>query len=218
MPGEHMTIQAKICGIDSAEAMQAALDHGAAWVGLMFFPPSPRYVPPEQAAALSRQAKGRAGRVGVFVAPEDDLLRETLAAAPLDAIQLHGKEPPERVAAVKALTGLPVWKAVSIAEPSDVENARQYFAVADRLLFDAKPPKGSVLPGGNAVSFDWRLLAGTEWPLPWLLSGGLHAGNVAEAVRLTGAAAVDVSSGVESAPGRKDPARIRAFLDAVAAI
>jgi phosphoribosylanthranilate isomerase len=213
-----MTIQAKLCGLNTAEAVAAALDGGAAWVGLMFFPPSPRFVSLEQAAALSKQAEGKAGRVGVFVAPEDALLGETLAAVPLDVIQLHGKEPPERVAEVKARFGLPVWKAVSIAEPADVEKARQYFGAADRLLFDAKPPKGSKLPGGNAVSFDWTLLTGTEWPLPWLLSGGLHAGNVAEAVRLTGATAVDVSSGVESEPGVKDPARIRAFLDAVAAI
>ena len=213
-----MPIQTKICGINTAESMAAALDHGAAWVGLMFFPPSPRYVPMVQAAALATQAEDRAGRVGVFVAPDDDLLRQSLAQVPLDAIQLHGKEPPERVAAVKARFGLPVWKAVSIAEPADVDTARKYFGTADRLLFDAKPPKGSVLPGGNAVSFDWTLLSGTEWPLPWLLSGGLHAGNVADAVRLTGAQAVDVSSGVESAPGQKDPVRIRAFLDAVAAI
>ena len=167
---------------------------------------------------LSEQAAGRAERVGVFVNPDDTLLATTLAAVPLDVIQLHGKEPPARVAEIKAKFGLPVWKAVSIAEPADVENARRYFTTADRLLFDAKPPKGSVLPGGNAVTFDWTLLTGTAWPLPWLLSGGLHAGNVVEAVRLTGANAVDVSSGIESAPGQKDPARIRAFLDAVAAI
>ena len=198
--------------------MAAALDGGSAWVGLMFFPPSPRFVDLHQAAALAAQAEGKAERVGVFVAPDDQLLTETLAAVPLDVIQLHGKEEPARVAEVKALTGLPVWKAVSISEQADVARAAAYFDTADRLLFDAKPPKGSVLPGGNAVSFDWRLLTGTEWPLPWLLSGGLHAGNVAEAVRLTGARAVDVSSGVESAPGTKDPVRIRAFLDAAAAI
>jgi phosphoribosylanthranilate isomerase len=167
---------------------------------------------------LSIQAASRAERVGVFVSPDDNLLTETLAAVPLDVIQLHGKETPERVAEVKAKFGLPVWKAVSISEQTDVENAHQYFDSADRLLFDAKPPKGSPLPGGNAVAFDWTLLTGTKWPLPWLLSGGLHAGNLAEAVRLTGAKAVDVSSGVESAPGVKDAARIRAFLDAVAAI
>ena len=213
-----MTVQAKICGLNTAETMAAALDGGADWVGLMFFPPSPRYVNLALAKALSAQAAGRAQRVGVFVAPDNALLQETLATVPLDVIQLHGKEPPARVAAVKALTGLPVWKAVSISEQADVEHAAAYFETADRLLFDAKPPKGSVLPGGNAVSFDWRLLTGTEWPLPWLLSGGLQPGNLAEAVRLTGAAAVDVSSGVESAPGTKDPARIRAFLDAAAAI
>ena len=184
----------------------------------MFFPPSPRFVEMQQAAALATQSSGRAERVGVFVSPDDDLLDQTLAAVALDAIQLHGKEPPGRVAEVKARTGLPVWKAVSISDQSDVEKASQYFDTADRLLFDAKPPKDSVLPGGNAVSFDWTLLTGTEWPVPWLLSGGLHTGNVAAAVNLTRAAAVDVSSGVESAPGHKDPARIRAFLDAVAAI
>lgn len=213
-----MAVQAKICGLNTSEAMAAALDGGSAWVGLMFFPPSPRFVDLTQAAALAAQAKGRAERVGVFVAPDDALLTETLTAVPLDVIQLHGKETPARVAEVKALTGLPVWKAVSIAEQADVARAAAYFETADRLLFDAKPPKGSPLPGGNAVSFDWRLLTGTDWPLPWLLSGGLHPGNLVEAVRLTGAVAVDVSSGVESAPGQKDPARIRAFLDAVAAI
>ena len=213
-----MAIQAKICGLNTADTLAAALDGSADWVGLMFFPPSPRYVNLALAKALSAQAAGRAQRVGVFVAPDNALLQETLATVPLDVIQLHGKEPPARVAAVKALTGLPVWKAVSISEQADVEHAAAYFETADRLLFDAKPPKGSVLPGGNAVSFDWRLLTGTEWPLPWLLSDGLHPGNLAEAVRLTGAAAVDVSSGVESSPGTKDPARIRAFLDAAAAI
>jgi len=213
-----MPIQAKLCGLNTTEAVAEALDHGAAWIGLMFFPPSPRFVGLELAAMLSKQAAGRAERVGVFVNPDDALLTSTLAAVPLDVIQLHGKEPPARVAEVRAKFGLPVWKAVSIAEPADVENARQYFSIADRLLFDAKPPKGSPLPGGNAVSFDWTLLTDTKWPLPWLLSGGLHGGNVAEAVRRTGATAVDVSSGIESAPGQKDPARIRAFLDAVAAI
>jgi phosphoribosylanthranilate isomerase len=213
-----MPIQAKICGLNTPEAMAAALDGGTAMVGLMFFPPSPRFVDLTAAAALSSQAAGRAERVGVFVSPDDELLLATLANVPLDAIQLHGKEEPDRVSAVKALTGLPVIKAVSIAEPTDVVNAARYFESADRLLFDAKPPKGSVLPGGNAVSFDWRLLTGTAWPLPWLLSGGLHAGNVSEAVRLTSATMVDVSSGVESVPGQKDPARIRTFLDAVAAI
>ncbi len=213
-----MIIQAKLCGLNTSVAMMAALEGGSAWVGLMFFPPSSRFVDLAQATALSKQAEGKAGRVGVFVSPDDALLTETLAAVPLDIIQLHGKETPERVAEVKTKFGLPVWKAVSISEQADVENAREYFETADRLLFDAKPPKGSPLPGGNAVSFDWTLLTGTEWPLPWLLSGGLHAGNLAEAVRLTGARAVDVSSGVESAPGQKDPARIRAFLDAAAAI
>ena len=210
-----MTVHAKLCGLNTAEAMAVALDGGAAWVGLMFFPPSPRFVSLEAAALLSAQAGGQAERVGVFVNPEDALLQETLAEVGLDAIQLHGKEEPARVAAIKALTGLPVWKACSIAVAADIENSRRYERVADALLFDAKPPKGSVLPGGNAVSFDWRLLADTRWQCPWLLSGGLHAGNVADAVRLTGAAAVDVSSGIESAPGVKDPARIDAFLDAV---
>jgi phosphoribosylanthranilate isomerase len=213
-----MTVQAKICGVNSAEAMAAALDGGAAMVGLMFFPPSPRFLDLAAAAGLASHAAGRAERVGVFVAPDNDLLRKTLEAVPLDVVQLHGKEEPDRVAAVKRLTGLRVWKAVSVAEAADLDVAARYFGVADALLFDAKPPKGSPLPGGNAIPFDWRLLAGVKIPLPWLLSGGLYAGNVAEAVRLTGAAAVDVSSGVESAPGRKDPARIRAFLDAVAAI
>ncbi len=213
-----MPVQAKICGINSAAAMASALEGGAAWVGLMFFPPSPRFVTLSAAVALSMQAADRAERVGVFVEPDDRLLAETLNTVALDAIQLHGKESAARVAEVRERFHLPVWKAVSIAEPADVDHARQYCGAADRLLFDAKPPKGSKLPGGNAVTFDWNLLAGTEWPLPWLLSGGLHAGNIAEAVHLTGAKAVDVSSGVESEPGQKDPARIRSFLAAVAAI
>ena len=215
-----MTVEAKICGINSAEAMRAAVENGAAYVGLVFYPPSPRAVTAEQAAALARLVPEGVVRVGLFVDMDDAGFRRILGTAKLDLLQLHGAETPERVAAIRALTGLPAMKAIKVATAEDVHAAFPFVGVADRLLFDAKTPPDmtGALPGGNAMSFDWRILAGRRWPCPWMLSGGLDAGNVAEAVRISGARAVDVSSGVESRPGVKDAARIRAFLDAVKAL
>lgn len=210
-----MPLDVKICGITDAEAMAAARDGGAAFVGLVFHPRSPRYVAPRDAGALAA-AKGDAGAVAVTVDLPDMQLAAILDSVAIDVLQLHGGESPERVAAIRERFGVPVMKAVAIAGPDDVERAHAHAEVADRLLFDAKPAEGdpSALPGGNARAFDWQLLAGQTWTVPWLLSGGLTADNVGEAVRTARAPGVDVSSGVESAPGVKDPARIAAFLRA----
>jgi phosphoribosylanthranilate isomerase len=209
-----MGVEAKICGIGSEEAMAAALEGGAAFVGLVFYPRSPRHVDFGRAAALARQAKDKATVTGLLVDADDAAIREILARVPLDLLQLHGSESPQRVAEIRQRFGLPVMKVLKVEGEEDIAAADPYIEVADRLLFDAKPPKDmkGALPGGNALSFDWRLLAGKHWPLPWMLSGGLHAGNLAEAVKTSGARAVDVSSGVERKPGVKDPARIQAFL------
>ena len=209
-------VKAKICGISTPETMQAALDGGARWVGLVFFPKSPRNVSIATAAELSRMVGTGTRVVGLFVDPTDALLDDVTGQVPLDLIQLHGGETPERVAAIRARFNLPVMKAVKVGEPADLDATATYEPVADMLLFDAKPPKGAVLPGGNGVSFDWSLLAGRVWGKPWMLSGGLDPANVAQAIRATGATSVDVSSGVEDAPGRKSPDLIRAFLRAVA--
>lgn len=210
-----MPVDAKICGITRPDAMAAARDHGAAFVGLVFYPRSPRYVAPKDAAALAA-LRGSAAAVAVTVDLPDMQLAAILDSVPIDLIQLHGGETPERVAAVRERFGVPVMKAVAIAGESDIARAHAYAEVADRLLFDAKPPAddGQALPGGNARAFDWTLIAGEHWPVPWLLSGGMTADTVGEAARTAGARAVDVSSGVESAPGVKDPERIAAFLAA----
>ena len=210
-------IAAKICGIRDPEALEAALAAGAAYIGFVFFPPSPRAVTPIEAAALSEQVGRRAIRVGLIVNATDVDIAAILAETPLDVLQLHGSETPERVAVIKARTGKRVMKAIKVSDASDFDAAEAYLDVADMLLFDAKPPAemANALPGGNAVSFDWTLLAGRSWSLPWMLSGGLDPENVAEAIRVSGASAVDVSSGVENAPGVKDAGRIAAFLAAV---
>lgn len=210
-------VAVKICGVNSAAAAAAAVAGGAAHIGLVFYPPSPRAVAPGEASRLAASIPDGVGRIGVFVDPTDAVLDAVLAAAALTGVQLHGRETPARAAAVRARTGLPVMKALAIAEERDLDNAADYYGAIDRLLFDAKPPAGTAgaLPGGNALSFDWRLLSGRSWALPWTLSGGLTAANVAAAVGATGADAVDVSSGVEDSPGLKNPAKIRAFLDAV---
>ncbi len=211
-----MSIEVKICGVNTPEALRATVAAGAEYVGLNFYPPSPRSVTPDQAAALAAAAPPRLCKVGLFVDVEDETIAETLAAVGLDMLQLHGGESPARVAQIRARFGLPVMKVLKIAGPEDVAAAEAYFRVADRLLFDAKPPKEmtEALPGGNALAFDWHLLAGRTWPLPWMLSGGLDPGNVAEAARISGARAVDVSSGIEDRPGLKNPDKIRAFLAA----
>lgn len=206
--------QVKICGLREPVHVAAAVEAGARYLGFVFFPKSPRAVTPAQAAELAGAVPPGIARVGLFVDPGDALLEQVLAQAPLDVIQLHGRESPARVAEVRSLTGLPVMKAVGIAGPEDLPALMDYGLVADMLLVDAKPPKDAVLPGGNGLAFDWRLLVGRRWLRPWLLAGGLTPGNVAEAIRLTGAKGVDVSSGVESAPGQKDSALIRAFIAA----
>ena len=212
-----MTVEAKICGVNSRAALQAALDGGAAYVGFVFYPPSPRSLTPEQAAALAAVVPPGVRKVGLFVDPDDATLSATLDVVELDLLQLHGAETPERVAEIKSRTGVAVMKAVKVEAAADVDSAVAYEDSADLILFDAKPPRDmkGALPGGNAVSFDWRLLAGRDRACPWMLSGGLDADNVAEAVRISGAPAVDVSSGVEARPGEKDPAKIAAFLEAV---
>lgn len=214
-----MTVRAKICGVSRPEAVEAAVAGGARWVGLVFYPRSPRSVGPELAAQLARMVPTGVRTVGLFVEPGDDWLESVVTRVPLDLLQLHGEETPGRVREVRAAWGIPVIKAVRVGSAEDVEAAAAYAAVADMLLFDARPPaKVASLPGGNGIPFDWSLLAGRTWSRPWMLSGGLTADNVEEAVRATGAEAVDVSSGVEDRPGHKDPALVRRFLDAVAAI
>lgn len=205
----------KICGLKNPGAVGAAVAGGAAWLGFVFFPKSPRDVAPEQVAALIAGVPGHTGRVGVFVDPDDDLVARAVSVG-LTAIQLHGGESPERVAALKARFGVEAWKAVSVRTAADLAEGARYRGAADRLLYDAKAPKGADLPGGLGMRFDWRLLEGFAHPLPWLLSGGLDAANLAEAVGITGAPAVDVSSGVESAPGVKAVDKIAAFLQSAA--
>jgi phosphoribosylanthranilate isomerase len=212
-----MGVNTKICGLSTPETLDAAIRHGASHVGFVFFAKSPRNLDPDQAAALIRHAPAHVGKVGVFVDPDDALLARAIAAG-LDAVQLHGSESPERVAALRSRHKVEVWKAVPVKTRADLAAARGFRGAADRILYDAKTPKGADLPGGLGLRFDWTLLDGFDHPLPWALSGGLDAGNVAEAVGVTGARLVDVSSGVESAPGVKDVGRIAAFLKAVNAL
>jgi phosphoribosylanthranilate isomerase len=215
-----LTVAAKICGVKDRAALDAAVAGGAAYVGFVFYPRSPRNVTPAEAGALAAALPATTTAVALAVDPDDALIDAILRGAPdIAMFQLHGAETPSRVAGVRAQTGRKAMKAVKVSDAADLDAARPYFDVADMLLFDAKPPAAmkNALPGGNAVSFDWTILAGRSWPLPWMLSGGLDPDNVTEAIRVSGAPAVDVSSGVESAPGVKDPARIAAFLKAVAA-
>jgi phosphoribosylanthranilate isomerase len=207
-----MSLIVKICGLSNEETLDAALASGADMVGFNFFPKSPRFVTPARAAELARRVAGRAEIAAVTVDMDDAALAEIVEAAGLDWIQLHGSETPERVAAVARRFGRPVIKALAIASAADLARAADYYAVAERLLLDAKAPKDATRPGGNGAAFDWSLLAGFDPDIPYLLSGGLAPGNVAEAVALTGAPGVDVSSGVESAPGRKEANLIRAFI------
>ncbi len=204
----------KICGLSEPATLDAAVAAGADHVGFVFFAASPRHVEVERAAALAARVPDRVGRVGVFVDADDALIEPAVGAGRLTAVQLHGADP-ARAAAVKARFGIDVWAAVAVATRRDVEAAAAFRGAADRLLFDAKAPKGASLPGGNALRFDWRLLDGVAMSMAWGLAGGLDAGNVAEAVGATGAPLVDVSSGVEDAPGVKSADRIRAFVKAV---
>ncbi len=207
-----MSLIVKICGLSNEETLDAALAAGADMVGFNFFPTSPRFVTPTRAAELAKRVAGRAEVVAVTVDMDDAGLAEIVGMVGVDWLQLHAGETPERVAGVAKRFGRPVMKALPIAVANDLAVAQSYVAVADRLLLDAKPPKGATRPGGLGTPFDWTLLAGFDPDIPWLLSGGLAPGNVGEAVALTGAPGVDVSSGVESAPGRKEANLIRAFI------
>ncbi len=211
-----MAVSVKICGLDRSESVVAAVLGGTCFAGFVFYPPSPRNLSPDQAAILISAVPDTVAKVGLFVDPEDKDIDAVLKAEKLDIIQLHGSETPVRVSAVKAHTGLPVMKVVPLANKKDLQAAERYYPVADRLLFDAKPPSDmkKALPGGNALSFDWQLLSDADIPLPWMLAGGLTPENLAEAVAISGTDMVDVSSGVESAPGVKDVGKIRAFLQA----
>jgi phosphoribosylanthranilate isomerase len=208
-----MDVRVKICGLTSAAAVEAAAQAGAAYGGFVHFPKSPRHLELDAIAALAAQAPPGLCKVVLTVDASDALL-DAIADAAADMIQLHGSESPERVAEIRARLGLPVMKAVGVGSEADLPALDAHARAADQLLVDAKPAPGADLPGGNGLAFDWRLIAGRRWPVPWMLAGGLTPDNVAEAVRLTGAAQLDVSSGVESAPGVKDPARIRAFVAA----
>lgn len=204
----------KICGISEPRALDAAINGRAAYAGFVFFPASPRNLAPAEAAALSARAQDRIRRIGLFVDADDATINDAVAAARLDALQLHGRETPERAAQLRARFGLPVWKALPVTSPEDVAGARLYTGAVDMVLFDARTPKGAALPGGMGLSFDWSLVAGWKGPVAWGLAGGLNADNVARAVQLTGAPLVDTSSGVESSPGVKDVGLIAAFCSA----
>jgi len=210
-------IRVKICGLSTQEGLQAVADTGAAYVGFVFFPKSPRNVTIEQARELALATPVGLAKVALVVDADNAFLDAITDAVPLDMLQLHGHESPERVLEIKARYGLPVMKAVGIADASDVPNIDLYNAVADQILIDAKPPKSATLPGGNGLSFDWTLIAKRRWPKPWMLAGGLTPDNVAEAIALTGATQVDVSSGVEAGVGIKDNAKIAAFVAAALA-
>ena len=207
-------IRVKICGLRTLADVQAVAEARAAYAGFNFFPKSPRYVTPALARDLALAAPVGLAKVALVVDAADDLLDTLVETVPLDMLQLHGHESPDRVAEVRARYGLPVMKVLGVAGEEDLAAIFDHSVVADQLLIDAKAPKDAVLPGGNGVAFDWRLIAGRRWLRPWMLAGGLTPANVAEAIRLTGATQVDVASGVESAPGQKDPGRIAAFVRA----
>ena len=204
----------KICGLTRPGDVDAAVVAGAAYVGFVFFERSPRNLELEQAALLAGRVPAGLCKVALSVNASDDALDQILARVPIDMLQLHGTENPDRVAEVREKYRLPVMKAVGVADEGDLASLQEFSAVADQLLIDAKPPKDATLPGGNGLAFDWRLIAGRRWAVPWMLAGGLTAGNVAEAIRLTGARQVDVSSGVETAPGVKDAGLIADFVAA----
>jgi phosphoribosylanthranilate isomerase len=204
----------KICGIRSSESLEAALEAGADYVGLVFFPPSPRYLPLDEATPLAKAARGRTLSVALVVDADDSFLDAIVGGVEPDLLQLHGQETPERVAEIARRTRLPLIKAISVASTADAERAALYFPHVALILFDAKAPKDGPLPGGNGVAFDWRHLETVKQQHPFMLSGGLTPANVATAIRLTGADIVDVSSGVETAPGVKSPDLIREFIQA----
>ncbi|SER87454.1 phosphoribosylanthranilate isomerase [Sphingobium sp. YR768] len=205
----------KICGLSTADTVGAAVQAGASHVGFVHFPRSPRHVEPDQISALAAAIPATVERIAVVVDADDDQLARLTGTGALSGFQLHGKESPERAAAIRQRFGLPVWKAISVKTRADIDAANAYASAVDRLLFDAKTPDGAALPGGMGLRFDWTLLRGIAIPAPWGLSGGLGIDNVAEAVRITGAPLIDVSSGVESAPGIKSVDKIMAFCKAV---
>lgn len=209
-----MTVSVKICGLRSPEDVRFTAEAGARYIGFNFFEKSPRYATPEQVRDLAAETPLGVAKVGLVVNASDAELDAILNVAPLDMLQLHGSEPPARVAEVKSRYGLPVMKVLGIASAEDAARIDSYQTVADQIMVDAKAPKDAVLPGGNGVRFDWRLLSGQRWQVPWMLAGGLTPQNVAEAVALTGARQVDVASGVESAPGEKSADLVRAFVAA----
>jgi phosphoribosylanthranilate isomerase len=211
-------IAVKICGLTQPSDVHAVAQAGAVYCGFVFFPKSPRNVSFEQAAAMAVEAPIGLAKVALTVNADDAFLDALTAAVPLDMLQLHGDETPERVQEVKSRYGLPVMKAVGVADADDLPALDVYMKVADQILVDAKPPKNADLPGGNGLTFDWRLIAGRRWAVPWMLAGGLTPTNVAEAIAMTGARQIDLSSGVESAPGVKDAVLIRSFMAAVKGI
>jgi len=215
-----MAIRAKICGINTPIAMKAAVEGGASYVGLVFYPPSPRAVTVTEAVHLAKMVPATVQTVGLFVNTTDNLLKSALDQIPLDILQLHGKETPERVAAIKNFTGLPVMKAIHIGNSADLVEIERFAGIADKILFDAKVPENmeNSLPGGNAISFDWTIFGNRAWQENWMLSGGLTANNVVEAIKVSGAGSVDVSSGVEAMPGQKDTKLIETFLETVLAL
>ncbi|MES0028406.1 phosphoribosylanthranilate isomerase [Mesorhizobium sp. M0040] len=212
-----MALDIKICGLKTDKALAAALAGGASHVGFIFFAKSPRYVEPAEAGRLREAARGKAKAVAVTVDAGDAFLDEIVEKMQPDMLQLHGAETPDRVADLTARYGLPVMKALPVSEAADLGRVKPFIGIADRFLFDAKPPKGSELPGGNGLAFDWRVLAGLDAGVDYMLSGGLNAGNIGDALRLANPPGIDVSSGVESAPGIKEPALIEQFFRAVGA-
>jgi len=211
-----MPVDVKICGLNSPEAVDAAVEGGARYAGFVFYPPSPRNLTPDQAGPLAGRVPATVTRVGLFVDPTDAVLEQTLAKVTLDLIQLHGTESPARVLQIKTRFERPMMKAIRLAGAADLATADDYIGVADRLIFDALPPNEMVgaLPGGNALAFDWKLLGEAKIALPWMLAGGLTAENLAEAARISHATTLDVSSGVEARPGVKSLSKIKAFLEA----
>ena len=210
-------VEIKICGLSTPQTLEAAIAAGADLAGFVFFPPSPRNIDLDRARELGAVAAGRIRKVALTVDADDAFIASIIEALKPDLLQLHGRETPQRVAAVRATFGLPVMKAIGVSTQADLAAVAAYEPVVDRILFDAKPPKGAVLPGGNGNAFDWTILRDAVVRKPWMLSGGLDASNVAQALQISGATAVDVSSGVESVPGVKDPQRIGQFIAAVRA-
>lgn len=210
-------VRVKICGVTSQQSMQDVASAGAQYAGLVFFAKSPRCVTFDEARSISIVAPPGVAKVALVVNPDNILLERLVAEVPLDMIQLHGSETPERVVEIKQKTGLPVMKSVGLSEPDDLKTLDIYAGVADQIMVDAKPAEDTSLPGGNGFTFDWSLLEGKHWTVPWMLAGGLNSQNVLQAIKITGAQQIDVSSGVESSPGKKDKEKINAFVKAAQA-